>query len=391
MRGRSFFSLLLVCLIGAFGGRWLSNREAQTDAAPAEARLELPSDTAEAQAAPAPAGQPDPLTALAADETDLSDAERRDIAVFRKASPSVVNVSTIALQRDFFSLNVFEIPQGTGSGFVWDRKGHIVTNYHVIGQGNRFQVRLGEKDYPAKVIGAAPYKDLAVLEIEAPAELLLPIEVGRSGNLLVGQQVLAIGNPFGLDQTLTVGVVSALGRELGSPGGVPIRGVIQTDAAINPGNSGGPLLDSRGRLIGVNTAIYSPSGASAGIGFAVPVDTVKALVPQLIEHGRPLQPGIGVVLVEDAVTRRAQVEGVIVRQVNRGGPADRAGIEGLQLSGRNVRLGDVIVEVGGKPVRTIGDLFLAFEEIGVGKKAQITVDRNGARRTVAVELIDVAD
>ena len=208
----------------------------------------------------------------------------------------------------------------------------------------------------------------------------------------MGQQVLAIGNPFGLDQSLTVGVVSALGRELNSPGGVPIRGVIQTDAAINPGNSGGPLLDSRGRLIGVNTAIYSPSGASAGIGFAVPVDTVKVLVPQLIRHGKPRQPGIGVQLVDDQLARRNGVEGVIVQRVTRGGPADRAGVEGLQQDRRGrLRLGDVIVEVNAKPVRSIGDLFLAFEEIGIGKKAQITLEREGARRTVAVELIDLAD
>ncbi len=388
MRGRSFFSLLFVCLIGALGGTWLSGRGAAPDAASssapaAEQRLDMPSGVAEAQ--------PIPQSQLPVDPGDLSEAERRDIGVFRKASPSVVNVSSTALQRDFFSLNVYELPQGTGSGFVWDKRGRIVTNYHVIAQGSRFQVRLGQKDYPAKVIGAAPQKDLAVLEIEAPDAELLPIEVGSSANLLVGQQVLAIGNPFGLDQTLTVGVVSALGRELNSPGGVPIRGVIQTDAAINPGNSGGPLLDSRGRLIGVNTAIYSPSGASAGIGFAVPVDIVRTLVPQLIEHGKPRQPGIGVALIDDQLARRNGVEGVIVQGITRGGPADRAGIVGLQLDRRNVRLGDVIVEVGGKPVKTIGDLFLAFEEIGVGKSAKITVERNGQRRTVSVELIDVAD
>ena len=386
MRWRTFFFGLLVFLIGFAGGEWLQSRHPQANAPGGGDRLLMPAETAEAQPASAPAGAP-----TAALEADLSEAERRDIAVFRKVSPSVVNVSTISLQRDFFSLNVYEIPQGTGSGFVWDESGHVVTNYHVIQEGEKFMVRLGERDFPAKLVGVAPQKDLAVLEIEAPRELLRPIEVGRSANLVVGQQVLAIGNPFGLDQSLTVGVVSALGRELSSPGGVPIRGVIQTDAAINPGNSGGPLLDSRGRLIGVNTAIYSPSGASAGIGFAVPVDIVKTLVPQLISHGRPRQPGIGVELVDDQLARRNGVDGVIVKRVTRGSPADQAGIVGLQVERRTFRLGDVIVAVGGKKVQTIGDLFLAFEEIGIGKRAQLTLERDGERRNVAVELIDIAD
>lgn len=384
MRLRTIVFVLFVFLIGFLSGEWLHDRrqgDTESASAPQEERFVMPTTVAEAQSGP-----------VAEADADLSEAERRDIAVFRKVSPSVVNVSTIAVQQDIFSLNVFEMPQGTGSGFVWDREGHIVTNFHVIEQGDRFSVRLGEKDFPAKLVGIAPRKDLAVLAIDAPKELLRPIEVGFSGNLLVGQQVLAIGNPFGLDQSLTVGVVSALGRELNSPGGVPIRGVIQTDAAINPGNSGGPLLDSRGRLIGVNTAIYSPSGASAGIGFAVPVDTVKVLVPQLIRHGKPRQPGIGVTLVDDQLARRNGVEGVIVQRVTRGGPADKAGVEGLQQDRRGrLRLGDVIVEVNGKPVRSIGDLFLAFEEIGIGKKAQVTLEREGARRTVAVELIDLAD
>jgi S1-C subfamily serine protease len=386
MRWRSVFFVVLIFLIGLASGELLHLRRSADGPAPArgDERWVPPAEVAEAQPA-------QPLAATPA-ELQLSDSERSDIAVFRKVSPSVVNVSSSALQRNYWSLNVEEIPQGTGSGFVWDEKGHVVTNYHVIRQGTRFQVRLGQKDYPAKVVGAAPQKDLAVLEIEAPAAELEPIEVGGSANLLVGQRVLAIGNPFGLDQTLTVGVVSALGRELTSPAGVPIRGVVQTDAAINPGNSGGPLLDSRGRLIGVNTAIFSPSGASAGIGFAVPVDIVRALVPQLIEYGRPRQPGIGVELVDDQIAQMNRIEGVIVNRVNRGGPADRAGIEGLQQDRRRgVILGDVIAEVNGKPVRTIGDLFLAFEEIGIGKEAQLTLVRAGERRNVSVELTDIAE
>ena len=320
----------------------------------------------------------------------LTRGEERDIMIFREVSPSVVNISNISLRRDFFSLDVFEIPRGTGSGFVWDDSGHIVTNYHVVAGSNRWKVTLGGEDWDAGLVGAAPNKDLAVLRIEAPRRLLRPLILGQSASLLVGQKVLAVGNPFGLDQTLTVGVVSALERELTSPGGLPIRDVIQTDAAINPGNSGGPLLDSQGRLIGVNTAIYSPSGASAGIGFAVPVDTVRRLVPQLIEYGRPLQPGIGVDLVSDRLTARAGVRGVIVRGVTRGGPAERAGIEGLRQTRRgSVRLGDVIVAIGDEPVRSIRDLILAFDEIGVGGRARVTVERDGERRTVELDLVAI--
>lgn len=321
---------------------------------------------------------------------ELSEAEQRDIRVFRENSPSVVNISNIDLQRDIFSLNVFEIPRGTGSGFVWDEHGHIVTNFHVIEGGDRLQVRLGEKDWDARVVGVAPNKDLAVLRVAAPAELLRPLKVGDSSSLMVGQRVLVIGNPFGLDQTLTTGVVSALGREINSPGGVPIRDVIQTDAAINPGNSGGPLLDSKGRLIGVNTAIYSPSGASAGIGFAVPVEVVDRLVPQVIEHGRPLQPGINIELVADRWARRIGVEGVIVRRVGRGGPADRAAITGLRQSRRGeVLLGDVIVAVNDQKIRSIADLILAFDEIGIGGTAYITLERDQRQRTVDVELVAI--
>ncbi len=229
-----------------------------------------------------------------------------------------------------------------------------------------------------------------MLRIDAPGRKLRPIPLGVSSSLAVGQRVLAIGNPFGLDQTLTIGVVSALGRELNSPAGYPIRDVIQTDAAINPGNSGGPLLDSAGRLIGVNTAIFSPSGTSAGIGFAVPVDTVRELVPQLIEHGRPIQPGIGVVLVEDRLTARVGVRGAIVRQVSPGGPADRAGILGLQQSRRGrVTLGDIIIAVNDQPVTSLKDLVLAFEDIGVGGEARLTLERSRQQRTVSVRLVAV--
>ena len=265
----------------------------------------------------------------------------------------------------------------------------MVTNFHVISQADRLKVRLGSDDFDAELVGAAPDKDLAVLRIGAPRERLAPVEVGSSGRLLVGQRVLAIGNPFGLDHTLTTGVVSALGRELDSPGGLPIRDVIQTDAAINPGNSGGPLLDSSGRVIGINTAIYSPSGGSAGIGFAVPIDAVRRLVPQLIEHGRPVRPGIGIQLLSDRWAARLPVDGAVVQRVLRGSAAAQAGLEGLRDSRRGLILGDVIVAVGDEPVRSTDDLRLAFEEIGVGGRAQLTVERDGRQRKVEVELMPI--
>ncbi len=343
-------------------------------------------------AAAIPANAADVASVLAAAPTSLSSLtqqEQRDINVFRERSPSVAYISNIALRRAYFSLDVFEIPQGTGTGFVWDDQGHIVTNFHVIQDGDRFKVTLGDEEFDARRVGVAPRKDLAVLRIDAPGRDLRPIPLGLSASLVVGQRVLAIGNPFGLDQSLTVGVVSALGRELNSPAGFPIRDVIQTDAAINPGNSGGPLLDSAGRLIGVNTAIYSPSGTSAGIGFAVPVDTITKLVPQLIEHGRPVQPGIGVELVEDRLAARVGVQGVIVRQVSRGGPADRAGIVGLQQSRRGVTLGDVIVAVNDQPVSSLQDLVLAFEDIGVGGEARLMLERSRQQRVATLRLVAV--
>jgi S1-C subfamily serine protease len=336
-----------------------------------------------AAAAASPLPEPASLEGLAPEE-------RRNIEIFRRAADSVVFITSIAYRRDFFTLDVFQIPQGTGSGFVWDRSGHVVTNYHVIEGGSAFSVTLADQtSYDAEVVGRAPDKDLAVLRIEAPASKLEPLPVGRSSGLLVGQSVLAVGNPFGLDHSLTVGVVSALGRELRAPNGRTIRDVIQTDAAINPGNSGGPLLDSGGRLIGVNSAIYSPSGASAGVGFAVPVDTVRRLVPQLIEHGRPVQPGIGAVLSE-SLARRFRVDGIVVYDVQPDTPAEAAGLKGLRVdrSGR-ASLGDRIVAVDGRPVDTLDELLHAFEEAGVGGKVRLTLEKGGQRRDVSVSLIAI--
>ncbi|HET9295942.1 MAG TPA: trypsin-like peptidase domain-containing protein [Candidatus Binatia bacterium] len=305
--------------------------------------------------------------------------ERSTIGLFRQVSPAVVNITAIGVQRDLFTLNLYQIPQGTGSGFVWDTKGNIITNFHVIQNAAVAQVTLGDQsNWKAQVVGVAADKDLAVLRIDAPAERLRPIPLGTSKELQVGQSVFAIGNPFGLDQSLTTGVISALGREIDSVTRRPIQGVIQTDAAINPGNSGGPLLDSAGRLIGVNTQIYSPTGASAGIGFAIPVDTVNRIVPELIRSGKIIRPGLGVELAEEQIARKIGISGVLIVDVMRGGPAAKAGIRPTrrESSGR-VILGDVITAIDGKKVESPNDLFLMLENRQVGDIVTVVLLRDG--------------
>ena len=241
---------------------------------------------------------------------DLAADEKATIELYERLRPSVVNVTSMANHRDPFSLNVEQVPEGTGSGFIWDEVGHVVTNYHVIRDSDAAVVTLADQStWKATTVGVFPDKDIAVLHIDAPRNKLPPIPVGRSDDLLVGQKTFAIGNPFGLDQTLTTGIISAVGREIESVTKRPIKNVIQTDAAINPGNSGGPLLDSAGRLIGVNTAIISPSGTSAGIGFAIPVDEVKRVVPQLIKDGKISRAGLGIQLATDQLAKQLKQEG----------------------------------------------------------------------------------
>jgi S1-C subfamily serine protease len=381
IKGRILLLYVVALLaLGLAVGQWYVS---SGDSSPTSSAA--PKTAAERGAAP-PSGQ---LSAPARSRLDsLTEDERRGIEVFRTAADSVVNVTSIAVRRNFF-FDVTRIPQGSGSGFFWDRQGHVVTNYHVVEGANRFAVTLADQtDWDAELVGASPEKDLAVLKVTSSAGKQVPLDVGRSHDLLVGQRVLAVGNPFGLDHTLTTGVVSALGRELTSPTGRLIRDVIQTDAAINPGNSGGPLLDSSGRLIGVNTAIYSPSGGSAGIGFAIPVDTVARLVPQLIRYGKPIEPGIGGMFwLADRYARRFDLDGVVVQDVARGSRAEEIGFEGLTRTrrGRYV-LGDRVVEINGTEVQTVDQLRDAFERIGVGGTAELTVDREGRRRTVQIEL-----
>jgi S1-C subfamily serine protease len=326
---------------------------------------------------------------------DLAEDEKSTVELFEHAGPSVVFITNLAVRRDAFSFNVLEIPQGTGSGFVWDDAGHVVTNFHVIQGAQAAEVTLGDhSSWDAHLVGTAPDKDVAVLRIDAPAERLHPIPVGTSVDLRVGQKVFAIGNPFGLDHTLTTGVISAVGREIRSVTGRTIQGVIQTDAAINPGNSGGPLLDSAGRVVGVNTAIYNPPGASGtyiGIGFAVPVDTVRRIVPELIAHGKLVQPGLGVVLADDRITRELGLQGALVLDVKAGGSAEQAGIRPTRRdeTGR-LRLGDLIVAVGAVEVGGSDDLSGALEDRSVGDTVEVTLLREGRREKVKVRLQDVS-
>ena len=313
--------------------------------------------------------------------------EKATIEVFREFSRSVVHITSLEKHKDRFNLNMSEIPQGTGSGFVWDQDGHIVTNFHVVQMGNSASVTLNDgTSYPATIVGTTPDKDLAVLHIDAPRTKLLPLPIGKSSDLLVGQKVLAIGNPFGLDQTLTTGVISGLGREIKSVTQRSIFDVIQTDASINPGNSGGPLLDSAGRLIGVNTAIYSPSGANAGIGFAVPVDTINAIIPQLIKHGKLTRPGLGINILSDQIAAQQGIKGVVILGVTPGGAADVAGIVGTQQSQAGWVLGDVIVKLDNIDVAKSSDLFRALDARKVGDEVEVVLERQRQRRTVKVTL-----
>ncbi|MCS6925975.1 MAG: trypsin-like peptidase domain-containing protein [Candidatus Binatia bacterium] len=325
---------------------------------------------------------------LALIREDLDADERETIQLFQRASPSVVFITTMAVRRDLFSFNLLELPQGTGSGFIWSDQGYIVTNFHVLQGANTARVTLADQSsWEAELVGVEPDKDLAVLKIDAPRARLRPLPIGSSHDLAVGQKVFAIGNPFGFDQTLTTGVISGLGREIRSVTGRTIQGVIQTDAAINPGNSGGPLLDSRGRLIGVNTAIYSPSGAYAGIGFAVPVDTVKRVVPQIIRYGRVIRPGLGIRVAADQLTARLGLRGVLVLDVPPGSAAARAGIRPTRYDERGIiQLGDVIIGVNDQPVQTSDELFNLLEAHQVGETVTITVQRDGQTRRLPVTL-----
>jgi S1-C subfamily serine protease len=332
------------------------------------------------------AAEPRPVTARG----DLSETEKTTIGIFKTAAPSVVHITTLVQRQNYFSMDMQEIPRGTGSGFVWDDDGHVVTNYHVIKEADSVKVVLADNSsWDGRLVGVNPDHDLAVLWIDVPKNRLHPIMVGTSHDLQVGQNVFAIGNPFGLDQTLTTGIVSALGREILSASQRQIKNVIQTDAAINPGNSGGPLLDSAARLIGVNTAIYSPSGTSAGIGFAIPVDDVNRDVPQLIRHGKIIRPSMGIQPATDQVTRRIGVQGVLVLSVTPGSGAARAGLRPTRQNDfGKIILGDIVVAIDGKAIAGTDAYYTALEEHKIGDVVTVTVLRGDQQQDVQVKLMN---
>jgi S1-C subfamily serine protease len=359
------------------------------------------------------------------------DSEQSRIEIFKRVSPSVVFIDTFTERRDAFSTSI-EVPLGSGSGIVWDTQGHIITNFHVVRNAQSAQVAFlttpgdrkklppsaqksplgpestipfsgtlavpptspaepsgfssGVSDmngdirrvvYKATVIGADPSKDIVVLKVDAPKQLLHPIQLGTSKGIKVGQSALAIGNPFGLDHTLTAGIISGTGREVKSPIGRPINNVIQTDAAINPGNSGGPLLDDHGKLIGMNTAIYSPSGASAGVGFAIPVDTVNLIVQALIRDGQIIRPVLGISVLEVKQARTLGINGgVLVLYVPQDSPAAKAGLRGTRRTESGlIELGDIITKIGDSNISTETDLFTSLEKYKPGDTVSITVYR----------------
>jgi S1-C subfamily serine protease len=338
---------------------------------------------------PDPAAR-DAVPRLVSPRGDLAADEQSMIELFERARDSVVYISTRQQVQDLWTRNIFSVPRGTGSGFIWDDRGHVVTNFHVVQGASEATVRLADgRDYKAALVGASPAHDIAVLRIGVGFKGPPPVPVGESAGLKVGQKVFAIGNPFGLDWTLTTGIVSALDRSLPSERGT-IEHLIQTDAAINPGNSGGPLLDSSGRLIGITTAIYSPSGASAGIGFAVPVDTVNRVVPELIRTGRYIRPALGIE-VDEALNQRLSsmlnVQGAVVLRVAPGSAAANAGLQGASVSrDGSVVAGDIIVSVEGRRVESVGKLLGLLDDYRVGDTVKLTVVRDGREREVAVTL-----
>ena len=330
------------------------------------------------------AGGPLPSAPNVVPRAELPPEELRQVALFERAAPSVVFVTGLEVRRGLFSLGT--VPRGTGSGFFWDDQGHVVTNVHVVAGADQVEITLHDGTTVAgRLVGAHPDKDLAVFKVD----LQTPspgIPIGTSADLRVGQNAYAIGNPFGLDHTFTSGVVSALGREIEAANGRVVEGVIQTDAAINPGNSGGPLLDSAGRLIGVNTAILSESGQSAGIGFAVPVDVVRRVVDQLIRHGRVIRPSLGVRVAPEHVARRLSPRGLVIVEVVPGSGAAKAGLRGLRRQGSRIVLGDVLLSLDGKELDDFDALLNLMEEREPGARVKLVVLRGDVRQELEAQL-----
>lgn len=374
-------------------GHSASQRPSSTQAAAPESNLDNRTESPLPTMSVAPHAALPPQPPVAPPSADFrTEDERNSIDVFRTVAPSTVFVTQTRLVVDYWAGTTSEVPAGSGSGFIWDDQGHIVTNFHVIQGARQLTVTLHDhRQFEAKVVGAEPRKDIAVLQLlKAPPDLK-PISVrDKALPLEVGQKTLAIGNPFGLDQTLTTGVVSALGREVQGIGGVTIRDMVQTDAAINPGNSGGPLLDSSGYLIGMNTMIYSRSGSSAGIGFAVPVQFIKRVVPQIIEFGKTKQVGLGVRIdPTQRLEQRLGVKGVIVLEVIPDTPAARAGLMGLRRTGDGLRLGHVIVGINEFKITDYDDLYNALDRFDPGSRVKVKVEGEKAEQVIEMDLVEI--
>ena len=324
-----------------------------------------------------------------ANMSDLLEAEKRVINIYHNSVNSVVNVSNIRVSDSFF-YGKTEVPQGSGTGWIWDKEGHIVTNFHVVQGGDSFVVTFhnDKKQYKAKVVGVAPRKDIAVIKLDELPKDLTPIKVGTSKKLMVGQTVLALGNPFGLDHSISKGIISALGRKIQGIGGVKINDMIQTDAAINQGNSGGPLINSLGQVIGMNTMIFSTTGSNSGLGFAVPVDTIKRYVPQLIEHGKVIRPGLGIGILEEQIRDRyVGKTGAAISFVDPDGAAAKAGLRGMSRDnyGR-IYIGDVITKIEGKAVNNLDDIYQMLEKFEIGETIEVEFVRDDETKKTKVTL-----
>ncbi len=335
------------------------------------------------------------VTAWAAHE--LSADEKNTVAIFKQASPKVVYVHRLNRFETPFS-EQFEVASGTGSGILWDKTGHVITNYHVVHGASHLMVSFGEQTLPARLVGAEPKKDIAVLQLEKPSGFpslkhFVPFKLCSTAHLVVGQKTIAIGNPFGLDHSLTTGVISALGREVPGVGGVTIKDMIQTDASINPGNSGGPLLDSHGCLIGLNTMIYSNSGGASGVGFAVPAETIERVVPQLIQHGRVKMSGIGIVPLDPRIANHfVKHRGVFIAKVLKHSPAAKVGLQGAKVDGYGrLILGDALVGINKKKIKNYNDLYNTLADIPIGSLITLRVNRGGEIKTLSLKTVDLSE